>query len=651
MSRLVNPLQIGLTDPMTFVAALEANKRRQREEAATSGGRPKKPKPQQQAPAEPTAGAQPPAAPAPTAATPAAPATTSTAFDDFKAQREAALLAHNEELKSLAAQGVPSGDLSRKRSYERYQNRLGQLRALENRAMREAQRPAKRAARIAADAERKRLLGERLAARDAARSAENLSAVAERSRRVKELQEEWQRDRAAERSAAGDRSYTSVEDIRTRRPQSTQTDQPVNPSEQALREMSQVPYRTPIADGSNWLDDAIRKQADLLRSQMQRTPTGQLSEFTELYAEPGKVGPPAPAPAAAPASTPSLEELVATLPPDQQKMIRDQMAQREMLAEAGRMGTSGYGAIADRGLGENLLRSADDTVRMLESIGDVPVVGTALRTLFGPAGIAGAPLPQDLAQREIERARTPEELSEAQARQARAAMQGGLQDLLGGIAAGARAPQPASPMANPRPIVDNPQVVGQTKPRAAYTPEGAIRVTPGQTGQVVDMPQVPGRGPYQGGLPEATVPTSGPMGMKVSDTVPPINQSRSPIGTVRRPYPATETLADGQGLLPGIRASEAPRVSTPDQSSVLSELAQPANQPLLPGMPRPTVTPKVPAQIQQARDLQRRVAQGRAANAQIARQLEASRAADAKTEEQSFLEAILQGRRAQPNPR
>lgn len=640
MSRLVNPLQLDLTDPSMFIADLEAHKYRQREEAATSGGQPRKPKPQQQAPAEPTAGAQPPAAPAPTAATPAAPTPTSTAFDDFKAQREAALLAHNEELKALAAQGVPSGDLSRKRSYERYQNRLGQLRALENRAMREAQRPAKRAARIAADAERKRLLGERLAARDAARSAE--------------------------RSAAGDRSYTSVEDIRTRRPQSTQTDQPVNPSEQALREMSQVPYRTPIADGSNWLDDAIRKQADLLRSQMKRTPTGQLSGLTELYAEPGKVGPPAPAPepsepsfvppmgrfqyatpapasAAAPAPTMPPEELIASLPPDQQKMVRDQLAQRKMLAEMERMSTSGYGEIANRGLGENLLRSADDTIRMLESIGDIPVVGTALRTLFGPAGIAGAPLPQDLAQREIERARTPEELSEAQARQSRAAMQGALLDLLGGAAQGIR-PQPSTiPTPAGRPVIDNPQVVGQTKPRAAYTPEGAIRVTPGQTGQVVDMPQVPGRGPYQGGLPEATVPTSGPMGMKVSDTVPPINQSRSPIGTVRRPYPATETLADGQGLLPGIRASEAPRVSTPDQSPVLSELAQPANQPLLPGMPRPTVTPKVPAQIQQARDLQRRVAQGRAANAQIARQLEASRAADAaRSSQDTFLDALNQ---------
>jgi hypothetical protein len=624
MSRLVNPLQIGLTDPMTFVAALEANKRRQREEAATSGGRSRKPKPQQQAPAEPTAGAQPPAAPTAPAATPAAPTPTSTAFDDFKAQREAALLAHNEELKALSAQGVPSGDLSRKRSYERYQNRLGQLRALENRAMREAQRPAKRAARIAADAERKRLLGERLAARDAARSAE--------------------------RSAAGDRSYTSVEDIRTRRPQSTQTAEPVNPSDQTLREMSQVPYRTPIADGSSWLDDAIRKQADLLRDQMKRTPTGQLSGLTEP-SEPSFVPPmgrlqyatPAPRPAAAPAPTMPPEELIATLPPDQQKMVRDQMAQREMLAEMERMSTSGYEAIANRGLGENLLRSADDTVRMLESIGDIPVVGTALRTLFGPAGVAGAPLPQDLAQREIERARTPEELSEAQARQARSAMQGAFLDLVGGAAQGVRPLPRTIPTPAGRPVIDNPQVVGQTKPRAAYTPEGAIRVTPGQTGQVVDMPQVPGRGPYQAGLPEATAPTSGPMGMKVSDTVPPINQSQSPIGTIRRPYPATETLADGQGLLPGIRASEAPRVSTPDQSPVLSELAQPANQPLLPGMPRSTVTPKVPAQIQQARDLQRRVAQGRAANAQIARQLEASRAADAaRSSQDTFLDALNQ---------
>lgn len=79
------------------------------------------------------------------------------------------------------------------------------------------------------------------------------------------------------------------------------------------------------------------------------------------------------------------EELIASLPPDQQKMVRDQLAQREMLAEMERMSTSGYGAIANRGLGENLLRSADDTIRQIES-------------LFG-----GGPGPQGGGQRRIER--------------------------------------------------------------------------------------------------------------------------------------------------------------------------------------------------------------------------------------------------------
>ena len=613
MSRLTNPLQIGLTDPLTFLDVLAAGRPRA-EESAISGGRPKKPKQQQQPVAQAPQGATPPTPATSTTTTPATPAAVPTRvptfptseFDTIKAQRGAANLAYQKELEALTAPGVNASPLSQRRAYERYQNRLGQLQAIENKQRREAERPAKRAARVAADAERKRLLAERLAARDAARGR-------------------------------GNRTPAPVP------PQSTQTAEPVNPPEQSLREMSQVPYRTPIASGTNWLDDAIRSQIDLIRQQTKSTPTGQLSGLTELYAEPGKVGPPAPPPAAAPAPTMPPEELIATLPPDQQKMVRDQMAQREMLAEMERMSTSGYEAIANRGLGENLLRSADDTVRMLESIGDIPVVGTALRTLFGPAGVAGAPLPQDLAQREIERARTPEELSEAQARQARSAMQGAFLDLLGGAAQGVRPLPRTIPTPAGRPVIDNPQVVGQTKPRAAYTPEGAIRVTPGQTGQVVDMPQVPGRGPYQAGLPEATAPTSGPMGMKVSDTVPPINQSQSPIGTIRRPYPATETLADGQGLLPGIRASEAPRVFTPDQSPVLSELAQPANQPLLPGMPRPTVTPKVPVQIQQARDLQRRVAQGRASNAQIARQLEASRAADAaRSSQDTFLDALNQ---------
>lgn len=637
MSRLINPLQLGLTDPLTFLDVLAAGRRRA-EESAISGGRPKKPKQQQQPVVQAPQGATPPTPATSTTTTPATPAAVPTRvttfplseFDNIKALREAAKLTYQKELEALTAPGVNAKRLSQRRNYERYHNRLGQLQAIENKLRREDERPAKRAARVAADAERKRLLAERLAARDATR--------------------------AAQRSAAGDRSYTSVEDIRARGqgnrtpapvpPQSTQTAEPVNPSEQSLREMSQVPYRTPIASGTNWLDDAIRSQIDLIRQQTKSTPTGQLSGLVE----PQVAATPAPAPAPAPAPSPPLEQLVAALPPDQQKMIRDQMAQREMLAEMERMSTAGYGEIANRGLGENLLRSADDTVRMLESIGDIPVLGTALRTLFGPGGVAGAPLPQELAQREIERARTPEERATAQARAAQAAMQGGLQDLLGGAAQGIRSQPRTIPTPAGRPVIDNPQVVGQTKPRAAYTPEGAIRVTPGQTGQVVDMPQVPGRGPYQAGLPEATAPTSGPMGMKVSDTVPPINQSQSPIGTIRRPYLATETLADGQGLLPGIRASEAPLSNTPEQalarlarSPLPPDLSQLVEPPLLPGMPSPTVTPKVPTQIQEARNLQRRVAQGRAANEQIARQLAASRAADtARADQNTFMDALSQ---------
>lgn len=422
------------------------------------------------------------------------------------------------------------------------------------------------------------------------------------------------------------------------------------------------------------LNQAIVDQYNLMQQMLGQTTTGAVSQLAA----------PAPAPAPAPVARrapgvsaedrqtygldQNLQQFLATLTPDQRAAVEAQIAQRKLVAEAGALGfdTTGYAEIANRGFWENVARSADDVVRSLESIGDIPYLGAGLRALFGPGGVAGAPLQQDLAQRAIERAQTPEERAAAQALAAQAAMQGGLQDLLGGVAAGARAPQPASPMANPRPIVDNPQVVGQTAPTTSrvnppqvapgwqkgqkfpsrqqvpgmgdfYRPESAtVQMEPGQAGQVVDMPQVQGRPPYQGGLPEATVPTSGPMGMKVADAQPTIQPGQAPIGSARSPFPATEPPANMQGFLPGLQPPDAPLSNTPEQalarfarSPAPSNISHFAEPPLLPGIPDPVRTPAVPAAVQQAQFEARQLRQGRLAKEQIARQVAAAQAAEA----------------------
>ena len=148
-----------------------------------------------------------------------------------------------------------------------------------------------------------------------------------------------------------------------------------------------------------------------------------------------------------------------------------------------------------------------------------------------------------------------------------------------------------------------------------YRPESAtVQMEPGQAGQVVDMPQVQGRAPYQGGLPEATVPTSGPMGMKVADAQPTIQPGQAPIGSARPPYAPTQTLPDGQGLLPGFAPVDVPAAAVPDSLAPLADFAPPANQPLLPGMPNPVRTPAVPAVVQKAQFEARQLQQGRLAN-------------------------------------
>jgi hypothetical protein len=380
------------------------------------------------------------------------------------------------------------------------------------------------------------------------------------------------------------------------------------------------------------------------------------------------------APAAAPtpvsAATPAAPtqsvgvppELLATLPPDQRAAVEQQMAQRQMVEEAGRVGfdPTGYAELNNRSFGEKLLRGANTGFdRFMRDLYNSPVAAP-----FRPGtGVLGAPLPAELAQREVDRARTPEERAAAEARQTQAQMQGGLQDLIGGAAAGIRGPAgPAPAPVRAQPVVDNPMLQGQTAPTTErvnpvqvspgfergmkfnprqripgmgdfYTPQATTQVNPGQPGQVVDMPVPQGTArtnPYSVGLTEATVPTTGPMGTRVRD-VDPLAEfvpSATPVGG---PRPSAPQTAKPEALLPGFTRADVPAQRVPEP--VLPPVEVPdyikpvSTEPVadLRGQGRlfRDLPPVPPQNIRNEQDRNRWAAQGRAAQQQIARQMAA----------------------------
>jgi hypothetical protein len=423
-----------------------------------------------------------------------------------------------------------------------------------------------------------------------------------------------------------------------------------------------IPYPNPEDVGPP-APTNLGAMAEQIRGMIEETPTGQLAQVATP-----DIARRSPGVSAEDRATyglgKNLDELLATLPPDQRAAVEQQMGQRQMVEEAGRVGfdPTGYGQIANRSFGENLARSADDAVRGLESVGDIPYVGGILRAAFGPGtGVLGAPLPAELAQREVDRARTPEERAAAEARQTQAQMQGGLQDLLGGAAAGIRGPAgPAPAPVRAQPVVDNPMLQGQTAPTTErvnpfqvspgfergmkfnprqpipgigdfYTPQATTQVNPGQSGQVVDMPVPQGTArtnPYSGGLPEAIVPIYGPLGPVPTGVDPLANlvPSKTPVGTTRPPYPQT-MMPNGERLLEGFTRSDVPTQTTraPVETPYAIKPAPSESGADLQGQGRlfRDLPPVPPQKIRNEQETARRVAQGREANAQIARQMAA----------------------------
>lgn len=160
-----------------------------------------------------------------------------------------------------------------------------------------------------------------------------------------------------------------------------------------------------------------------------------------------------------------------------------------------------------------------------------------LASVFGPGGFVGPPLPPELAAREIAMAPTQAAREMAQGRQATASMQEPFWTLLGGGAMrGGSAP---NTRATGTSVINNPVVQGATRPRATIptSNQGTVRISPGNPGQVVDMPApqaVPGVTPRD--LPtSAGGPVAGPKTPPKAPTA--VVRERAGLPNPSRPAP------------------------------------------------------------------------------------------------------------------
>jgi hypothetical protein len=672
MSQMPNPLspsQFNLTDPTFFLRDLEARKAQYQAQApAISGGSSRKDTAPKLAVTPTTTGQDPrsrtyDASTASTAArNPVAGLPKDRAmFDQLRAAAEAQYRNEIDAIKLGAMYGATADPLSMRRIGERYTNAIRGIAAQERMAGRRELYRDRIRDRVAA-AKTAKAETNAIAADALRRNAERYSTMPDTSAEAVQRKNQEYLDRL----------------VREYRAAPTELAAPAAPAAPAPRAPSAAPIPGPapvappatepeFVGPATWLQyyrDAPQQEqpgfgqiAQEVRRLAEETPTGQLASVTAPSSNQGP---------AAPVSTVPPPELLATLPPDQRAYVERELANRKLVEEAGRLGfdPTGYAQIANRPLSESLVRAGD---RLLDDL-VVGIYNNPVSAPFRPGtGVLGAPLPAELSQREVDLARTPEERAAAEARQTQAAMQGGLQDLLGGAAAGIRGPAgPAPAPVRAQPVVDNPMLQGQTDPtmgyvnpsqvsgwrpainkRSAqaryspnqpipgmgdwYTPQATTQVTPGQPGQIVDMPVPQGTArtnPYQAGLPEATVPATGPMGSLVRDVDPLSNlvPSTSPIGSSRPPYPATVETPSGQRLLPGFTNADVPPLPVAPRGRGIMEPQATAPVGDIPGQSMmfenlPAPAPVVPRQIREAREVQRRVSEGRAANEQIARQL------------------------------
>ena len=582
-----NPLQFSLTDPRAFLDILASR-------AAASGvpmGTGQKRVKASPVPAAPPA--TPPAAPAKGKTTPKQTLPTNAA-DRLKAAKaavEQARMADLTRLQTLAQQGYEIDPLTERRAMERYQNRMRGIVAEENLLQRQG------------------LYKQQIRDRVSENKAKKLERGVARA--------------GAKAVPQSTPSPETTQDTSIENPEQVLDSVPPAPAPALAPVSIPVPASVPVAPqvpASAALDQAIAQ-----------SPTGQLSSLANnplgYRADYGAQQP--------------LDQLLGELSPEQRAMVQSQMAANNPYGYQQSIGGGVPVKRQPEDFGTTLRKGNNEAVRRIENfLFSLPVV----QSTFAPGGKLGPPLPPDLAQRAVDRAMTPNERAMAQAQQTQGAMQGAIQDMAGfGAGAGSRSiPSGAIKQTtiNEGPVLQGrtPNVAESARPSPTYrfndltaqqqgdlaalsewgsrsvpssppltgpNPQpsvgmlppnmnrGVLNVTPGNQGQIRDLPVIQEPVVRAPSLVDSVRPN-----MPV-DVVP----SLAPIGSISKPYPRTQTTPDGQGLLPGISTADAPalrpyempvppvnQIPRPEINEILGQLIFPSNFSQLKPV-RPSVVP------------------------------------------------------------
>lgn len=612
-----NPLQFSLTDPRAFLDILASR-------AAASGvpmGTGQKRVKASPVPAAPPA--TPTAAPAKGKTTPKQTLPTNAA-DRLKAAKaavEQARMADLTRLQTLAQQGYEIDPLTERRVMERYQNRMRGIVAEENLLQRQG------------------LYKQQIRDRVSENKAKKLERGVARA--------------GAKTVPQSTPSPETTQDTSIENPEQVPVSVPSAPAPALAPVSAPVPVpvtAAPPASASVALEQAIAQ-----------SPTGQLNSLANN-------APGYPSYRDDYGAQQPLDQLLGGLSPEQRAMVQSQMTANNPYGYQQSIGGGVPVKREPEGFGTTLGRASDDAVRGVENFLSSLPFG---QSTFAPGGILGAPLPPDLAQRAVDRAMTPNERAMAQAQQTQGAMQGAIQDMIGfGAGAGSRSiPSGATKQTtiNEGPVLQGrtPNVAESARPSPTYrfndltaqqqgdlaalsewgsrsvpssppltgpNPQpsvgmlppnmnrGVLNVTPGNQGQIRDLPVIQEPVVRAPSLVDSVRPN-----MPV-DVVP----SLAPIGLISKPYPRTQTTPDGQGLLPGISTADAPalrpyespvppvnEIPMPEINEILGQLIFPSNLSQL----KPVRPPVVPAAVEKTRFAARQARQGRLAQEQMARQM------------------------------
>lgn len=601
--RLNTLLGTDLRDPTSFLEQLAA--RKAAAPAPVQTVKPKQAQPEQ--PAKPatsttTTGQDPRSGgPAPTPR-PAAPAAPSDSMTAARASYESELAAFAERERM----GLPVDPLTRKRALQRYENNLGRIKAIQAQEGRKTafwdQVRGKKAKREAANARANQMAGEALASSTAA--LEQSMQTAQPVKSIDELNAEYTRklgqDYAAQQAAAAAKVTAAGQDLATRI--SGGADWLTKAIDRSVSTLQEAARKTPTGQ----ISEIAGPPSELMYTPEQRRIMNALSQVgqfdRDLRRTPGTINysredfgpghllaqseadqaavdkaardtfsrlstgqtPPAdrndmvnreldairagqPSPFGAPG--PSIVNPLAGMTP---KM--DPMALRASQVVSDRYKAMGVDPM-DPNVTSRYMQDVDRELRNMTPTGQVGApmqlpagtppswTETAINTLAGPGGLIGAPLPPELAQREIAMAPTEAARSVAQGREAMGAMQEPFWTLAGGGLVPTMKGETYSPAlpqrGTPQPSAEMRRVVGRTTPTTA--PTRPVQINQGWETPYSPRQSVPSPGGAGGFFtPEAPVSmTPGRQGVEIGPVPQP------------RPYvPGPETGMDA-GVLPG----------------------------------------------------------------------------------------------------